>query len=242
MALLNEVFDLRCSRSSTKDLADDDDVDFLNNEDANVCDFCLLPQLLHNASHFFHEEFGKRLNKVMALTAFGDPLYCEAIVTMHSYDIVLDIFIVNRTAGRLHHHVLRNAFDVSPQIPCLTSALISPLSATCAWWSVCSRFLCLLTKAPRFVRASRFPPRRQASFTVPSPTTWPPRGAAAWPPLICERFQSTLPTFTWTSWSTLFNVDAFLSLTARSYIKPAQCSDAEFRKMWSEFEWENKVQ
>ncbi len=30
-------------------------------------------------------------------------------------------------------------------------------------------------------------------------------------------------------------------LTARSYIKPAQCSDAEFRKMWSEFEWENKV-
>jgi hypothetical protein len=35
----------------------------------------------------------------MALTAFGDPLYCEAIVTMHSYDIVLDIFIVNRTAG-----------------------------------------------------------------------------------------------------------------------------------------------
>ena len=26
-----------------------------------------------------------------------------------------------------------------------------------------------------------------------------------------------------------------------SYIKPAHCSDAEFRKMWSEFEWENKV-
>jgi coatomer subunit beta len=46
-----------------------------------------------------HEDFGKRLNKVMALTAFGDPLYCEAIVTMHSFDIILDIFIVNRTAG-----------------------------------------------------------------------------------------------------------------------------------------------
>jgi len=25
------------------------------------------------------------------------------------------------------------------------------------------------------------------------------------------------------------------------YIKPAVCSDPEFRKMWSEFEWENKV-
>ena len=31
------------------------------------------------------------------------------------------------------------------------------------------------------------------------------------------------------------------SLTPRSYIKPAQCSDPAFRKMWSEFEWENKV-
>ena len=25
------------------------------------------------------------------------------------------------------------------------------------------------------------------------------------------------------------------------YIQPATCSDAEFRKMWAEFEWENKV-
>lgn len=25
------------------------------------------------------------------------------------------------------------------------------------------------------------------------------------------------------------------------YIVPGNCTDAEFRKMWSEFEWENKV-
>lgn len=25
------------------------------------------------------------------------------------------------------------------------------------------------------------------------------------------------------------------------YIMPATCSDAEFRQMWAEFEWENKV-
>ena len=25
------------------------------------------------------------------------------------------------------------------------------------------------------------------------------------------------------------------------YIQPASCSDTEFRKMWAEFEWENKV-
>ena len=31
-------------------------------------------------------------------------------------------------------------------------------------------------------------------------------------------------------------------LVARQdYIRPARCSDVEFRQMWSEFEWENKV-
>ena len=25
------------------------------------------------------------------------------------------------------------------------------------------------------------------------------------------------------------------------YIVPAKCTDSEFRKMWAEFEWENKV-
>ena len=25
------------------------------------------------------------------------------------------------------------------------------------------------------------------------------------------------------------------------YIQPATCTDSEFRKMWMEFEWENKV-
>lgn len=25
------------------------------------------------------------------------------------------------------------------------------------------------------------------------------------------------------------------------YIQPASCTDAEFRQMWAEFEWENKV-
>jgi hypothetical protein len=79
-----------------------------------------------------HEEFGKRLNKVMALTAFGDPLYCEAIVTMHSYDIVLDIFIVNRTAGRcVRQHFRWFAFDSSLQIRWLTSVSTLQLSVTC---------------------------------------------------------------------------------------------------------------
>ena len=26
------------------------------------------------------------------------------------------------------------------------------------------------------------------------------------------------------------------------YIVPARCTDTEFRKMWAEFEWENKVE
>jgi hypothetical protein len=82
-----------------------------------------------------HEAFGKRLNKVMALTAFGDPLYCEAIVTMHSYDIVLDLFIVNRTSGFIPRRALlhRLYLNTTPQTRWQTSALILRPSATCVW-------------------------------------------------------------------------------------------------------------
>lgn len=40
---------------------------------------------------------GGKLNRVVQLTGLADPLYAEAYVTVHQYDIVLDINVVNRT-------------------------------------------------------------------------------------------------------------------------------------------------
>ncbi|VAH76308.1 unnamed protein product [Triticum turgidum subsp. durum] len=50
-----------------------------------------------------------RLNRILQLTGFGDPVYAEAFVTVHHYDIVLDVTIVNRTKETLQNLCLELA-------------------------------------------------------------------------------------------------------------------------------------
>lgn len=51
----------------------------------------------------------RRLNRVLQLTGFSDPVYAEAYVTVHQYDIVLDVTVVNRTAETLQNLCLELA-------------------------------------------------------------------------------------------------------------------------------------
>ena len=48
-------------------------------------------------------ETKSKLSRVIALTGFSDPVYAEAYVTVHQYDILLDILIVNQTAETLQN-------------------------------------------------------------------------------------------------------------------------------------------
>eukprot|EP00614_Pseudopedinella_elastica_P006800 CAMPEP_0172593566 /NCGR_PEP_ID=MMETSP1068-20121228/12783_1 /TAXON_ID=35684 /ORGANISM="Pseudopedinella elastica, Strain CCMP716" /LENGTH=961 /DNA_ID=CAMNT_0013391161 /DNA_START=28 /DNA_END=2913 /DNA_ORIENTATION=- len=47
------------------------------------------------------EDFGSQLNQVYQLTGFADPVYAEACVTVHDYDILLEILVINRTPNTL---------------------------------------------------------------------------------------------------------------------------------------------
>lgn len=42
-----------------------------------------------------------RLKRVHQLTGFSDPVYAEATMTVHDYDILLDILVINRTPNTL---------------------------------------------------------------------------------------------------------------------------------------------
>ena len=42
-----------------------------------------------------------RLERVSQLTGFSDPIYAEACVSVHQFDIVLDILIINQTKNTL---------------------------------------------------------------------------------------------------------------------------------------------
>jgi len=44
-----------------------------------------------------------RLNRIVQLTGFSDPLYAEAYVNVHQYDIVLDVIVINHTNDTLQN-------------------------------------------------------------------------------------------------------------------------------------------
>ncbi|KAG8380310.1 hypothetical protein BUALT_Bualt06G0002300 [Buddleja alternifolia] len=50
-----------------------------------------------------------KLNRISQLTGFSDPVYAEAYVTVHHYDIVLDITVINRTKETLQNLCLELA-------------------------------------------------------------------------------------------------------------------------------------
>ncbi|CAI0550560.1 unnamed protein product [Linum tenue] len=50
-----------------------------------------------------------KLNRIIQLTGFSDPVYAEAYVTVHHYDIVLDVTVINRTKVTLQNLCLELA-------------------------------------------------------------------------------------------------------------------------------------
>lgn len=49
------------------------------------------------------------LNRMLQLTGLSDPVYAEAYVTVHQYDIVLDVTVINRSAETLQNLCLELA-------------------------------------------------------------------------------------------------------------------------------------
>jgi coatomer subunit beta len=62
-----------------------------------VCVVCSRPA----AAGVVDDDFASRLKRVHQLSGFADPIYCEAYLTVHEYDIVLEILIINRTESTL---------------------------------------------------------------------------------------------------------------------------------------------
>ncbi|KDD76953.1 coatomer beta [Helicosporidium sp. ATCC 50920] len=140
------------------------------------------------------------LARVVQLTGFSDPLYAEAYVTVHQYDIVLDVAITNRT-----EQVLQN---VTLELATLGDLRLveRPAPATLA-------------------------PGARVDVTTNIKVSSTETGAI-FGNLVFERGGTGEADVV---------VLADVHIDVMDYIAPAACSDAEFRAMWAEFEWENKV-
>ena len=141
-----------------------------------------------------------KMKRVYQLTGYSDPVYAEASVTVHDYDIVLEMLIINRTPNTLTNLAVELATmgDLKlverPQ-----SHTIGPLDQ-------------------RTLRAN---------IKVSSTETGHIFGT-----IVFDNASNAQKTYVALNG---------IQLDIMDYIRPAECKSEEFRSMWAEFEWENKV-
>ncbi|KAL8557836.1 hypothetical protein ACS0TY_005073 [Phlomoides rotata] len=141
-----------------------------------------------------------KLNRIIQLTGFSDPVYAEAYVTVHHYDIVLDVTIINRTKETL-------------QNLCLELATMGDLK--------------LVERPQNYTLAPETSKQIKANIKVSSTETGVIFGNIVYETSnVLERTVVVLND---------------IHIDIMDYISPSVCSDAAFRTMWAEFEWENKV-
>lgn len=146
------------------------------------------------------EDLSSKLNRVVQLTGFSDPVYAEAYVKVHQFDIVLDVLLVNQTSETLQN--------------------LSVEFATLGDLKVVERPTTQNLGAHDFQNV-------QSTIKVSSTDTGVIFGNVVYDG----------------SSSTESNVVILndVHVDIMDYIQPAQCTETQFRSMWTEFEWENKV-
>jgi coatomer subunit beta len=151
-------------------------------------------------SNIKKENLSSRLNKIVQLTGFSDPIYAEAYVKVHQYDVVLEVLLVNQTTTTLR--------NLSVEFATLGDLKVVDKAATA-------------NIGPHgFFKI-------QTTIKVSSADT-----GVLFGNIVYDGQHSDESTIV------ILN-DVHIDIM--DYIKPATCSESQFRKMWNEFEWENKI-
>ncbi|KAG0239327.1 coatomer subunit beta [Actinomortierella wolfii] len=141
-----------------------------------------------------------KLSRVVQLTGFSDPVYAEAYVNVHQFDIMLDVLIVNQTAETLQNLAIE-------------FATLGDLK--------------LVERPGQHTIAPHSFHSIKANIKVSSTETG----------VIFGNIVYDGPT-TGDSNCVVLND---IHIDIMDYINPAYCTETQFRSMWTEFEWENKV-
>ncbi|RKF55031.1 Coatomer subunit beta [Golovinomyces cichoracearum] len=146
------------------------------------------------------EDLTSKLSRVVQLTGFSDPVYAEAYVRVHQFDIVLDVLLVNQTTETLQN--------------------LSVEFATLGDLKVVERPITQNLGPHDFQNV-------QSTIRVSSTDT-----GVIFGNVVYDGASSTENNIV------ILN-DVHVDIM--DYIQPAVCSETQFRTMWTEFEWENKV-
>lgn len=146
------------------------------------------------------EDLSSKLSRVVQLTGFSDPVYAEAYVNVHQFDIVLDVLLVNQTTETLQN--------------------LSVEFATLGDLKVVERPTTQNLGPHDFHNV-------QCTIKVSSTDT-----GVIFGNVVYDGAHST---------DTNVVILNDVHVDIMDYIQPATCTETQFRTMWTEFEWENKV-
>ncbi|RPB28270.1 putative coatomer complex beta chain [Terfezia boudieri ATCC MYA-4762] len=145
-------------------------------------------------------DLSSKLSRVVQLTGFSDPVYAEAYVKVHQFDIILDVLLVNQTTETLQ--------NLSVEFATLGDLKVVERPTT-----------------------QNIPPHGfqsvQSTIKVSSTDT-----GVIFGNVVYDGASST---------ETNVVILNDVHVDIMDYIQPAYCSETQFRTMWTEFEWENKV-
>eukprot|EP01088_Endostelium_zonatum_P011665 TRINITY_DN25817_c0_g1_i1.p1 TRINITY_DN25817_c0_g1~~TRINITY_DN25817_c0_g1_i1.p1 ORF type:complete len:1039 (-),score=288.95 TRINITY_DN25817_c0_g1_i1:74-3190(-) len=141
-----------------------------------------------------------KLNRLNQLTGMSDPVYAEAFVMVHRYDIVLDVFILNQTDDTLQNLNLE-------------LATLGDLK--------------LVERPQNYTIGPNSSINIKANIKVSSTD-------------VGVIFGNIVYDIAGTTESNCVVLNE-IAIDIMDYISPSYCSDGEFRRMWTEFEWENKL-
>lgn len=155
-----------------------------------------------DATSFLSTKEDGKLQKIYQLTGYTDPIYAEAVVHVHDYDILLEILVENRTGSTIT--------NLTVELNALGD-------------------LKLLDKGNSISLKEKEKKIIKNTIKISSSNIFLLSGII------------------------LYNTSSSTSTTSSLSISPIQldvvnyfkssfyCSDEEYRQMWQEFEWENKV-
>ncbi|SJX63600.1 probable SEC26-coatomer complex beta chain of secretory pathway vesicles [Sporisorium reilianum f. sp. reilianum] len=152
------------------------------------------------------DDFISKLARVVQLTGFSDPVYAEAYVNVHQFDILLDVLVVNQTAETLQ--------NLSIEFATLGD-------------------LKLVERPSNYTLAPYSYQSIKATIKVSSTETGVIFGNII--------YEGAAGTGTQSAGDAKCVVLNDIHIDIMDYIAPAYCNEAQFRAMWSDFEWENKV-
>uniref|UniRef100_A0A060T5N3 Coatomer subunit beta n=1 Tax=Blastobotrys adeninivorans TaxID=409370 RepID=A0A060T5N3_BLAAD len=141
-----------------------------------------------------------RLQRIVQLTGFSDPVYAEAYVMVHQFDIVLDVLLFNQTSETLQ--------NLSVEFATLGDLKVVERPTT-------------QNVGPQSFHSV------QTTIKVSSADA-----GVIFGNIVYEGHSASVNNIV------ILN-DVHIDIM--DYIKPGDCSESDFRTMWTEFEWENKV-